>query len=647
MAYLNLDKTKLVNLEYSLYREMIRTNRAGSYSSSTIIGCNTRKYHGMLVCPIDHFNGGRFVLLSSLDVSLIQHQQVFNLGIRKYQGNHYDPKGHKYITDLEMETIPKRVYRVGGMILSTEQLLVETEEQLLFKVTLLDAHSPTKIRFKPFLAFRSIHELTRQNMVANTRYEDVLQGIRVKMYEGFPYLNMQLSKKAEFIAAPDWFRGVEYIKEQHRGYPYQEDLFVPGFFEMDIEKGESIIFSAATAEVKPNVLKAKFTREVSKRIPRDTLLNNLLNASQQFIQKRNEEVKLVAGYHWYNERLRDTFVALPGLMAYQNDKDIFIQILDQAVAEVRRIYVAGYSQGLKPDIKDIDVPLWMFFTIQEVEQMFPEINICQKYGKAMIEIIQYFMRLQKDSVVHLDDSGLIYAKQAGKPLTWMDAMVDGYPVTWRPGLAVEVNALWYNALCYYAKNCAKNKKDKEAKEALELSEKVKDSFQQTFWYEKGGYLFDFVDGDYSDNSIRPNQLLAVALQFSPLDLEKRKQVIDVVKKELLTPRGIRTLSPQSPKYKGELEGAQAQRDLALHQGSVFPWLAAFFVEGYLAIHKQGGLPFVKRILDGFEEEMGDHCLGSISECFNGNPPHIGKGAISMAWNVGGVLRIIKLIEKYS
>lgn len=646
MAYLNLDKSRLVNLEYSLYREILRTNRAGSYSSSTIIGCNTRKYHGMLVCPIDHFSGGRFVLLSALDISLIQHQQIFNLGIRKYQGNHYEPKGHKYFTDLEMELIPKRFYRVGGMILSTEQLLVETEEQLLFKVTLEEAHSPTKIRFKPFLAFRSIHELTRQNMVANTRYDEVHQGIRLKMYEGFPYLNMQMSKPSEFIGAPDWFRGVEYLKEQHRGYAFQEDLFLPGYFEMDIAKGESIVFSASTQEVKPNGLKAKFTREAKKRIPRDNLMNNLLNAAQQFIQNRNGDLKLIAGYHWYNERLRDTFVALPGLMAYQDDKDVFLHVLDQAVEEVRRVYLSGFTQSDKTHLRDIDVPLWMFFTIQEVEKILPQVDVCQRYGEAMVEVIQYFMRLN-DGIIRLTEQGLIYAKEYDQPLTWMDAIVDGHPVTWRPGLTVEVNALWYNALCYYAANCTRNKKLKQGREAQALADKVKTAFVETFWYAEGGYLYDFVDGDYRDDSIRPNQLIAASLNYSPLDLDQRKQVIDVVKKELLTPRGIRTLSPQSPKYKGVLEGSQSQRDLALHQGSVFPWLAAFFADGYLAIHKEGGLPFIKRMLEGFEEEMSDHCLGTISECFNGNPPHIGKGAISMAWNVGGVIRIIKLIEKYS
>ena len=646
MGYLNLDKTNLVNLEYSLYREIIRTNRAGSYSSSTIINCNTRKYHGMLVCPIDNFGGKRFVLLSSLDLSLIQHEQVFNLGIRKYHGNHYDPKGHKYMTDLEMSSIPTRVYRVGGMVLSTEVLLAETEEQLLYKVTLLEANSPTKIRFKPFLAFRSIHELTHQNLTANTRPEQSEQGIKIKMYDGFPHLNMQVSKKAEFIAIPDWYTGVEYIKEQHRGYDYKEDLFVPGYFEVDIEKGESIIFSASTSEIKPNGLKAKFTKEAKKRIPRDTLLHNLMNSGQQFIQNKNGKAELIAGYHWYGERLRDTFVSLPGLMTYQKDKDIYLQILDDAIEDVRERFLSDCDHKYYTELKDVDVPLWAFYTIQEIEKMFPELDIMKKYGKHLLDTIQYISKLNRD-FLHLDESGLIYAKIENRPLTWMDAMVNGSPVTWRPGFTVEVNALWYNALCYYVSLCEKNNKKKEAKDYSALAQKVQESFEKTFWNESKNCLFDYVDGDYKDDSTRPNQVFAASLPFSPLDIDKRKMIIDIIRKELLISKGLRTLSPKSPKYEGALEGNQAQRDLARHQGSAYTWMMAFFVEGYLNIHKQGGLPFIKKMIEGLEEEMGRHCLGSISECYNGNPPHFGKEAVSMAWNVAGAMKIIKTIEKYS
>ena len=646
MGYLNLDKEKLVNLEYSLYREVLQTNRAGSYCSTTIINCNTRKYHGMLVCPIDDFNGEKFVLLSSLDVSLVQHNQAFNLGIRKYGGNNYEPKGHKYLTDLDMDIIPRRIYRVGGMVFSTETLLSENEEQVLLKVTLEQANSATKIRFKPFLAYRHIHDLTKQNMFANTRCEAIANGVKAKMYDGFPYLNMQLSKKNEFIPVPDWYLGVEYIKEKNRGYDYSEDLFVPGYFEADIEKGESIVFSASTSEIKPNGLKNKFTSEKKNRIPRNTLFNCLMNAGGQFVQNRNGKLQLTAGFHWYKEFLRETFVALPGLTMFAKDKEVYLKILDQAIVEVKKRYLINCNHTFRTTIKSADVPLWVFYTLQEIEQIMPEIDIFEKYGNHLHETIQFLLNQHCD-FLNINENGLIYAKFEGKPLTWMDAIVNCNPVTWRPGFAVEVNALWYNALCWYSDLCLNKNKKNEAKEYAALAQKVKESFVKTFWNEKGGYLYDYADGDYRDDAIRPNQVIATALRYSPLDMEKQKMVIDTAKKELLTPFGLRSLSPQSPLYEGIIEGNQSSRDLACHQGAVFPWITSFFADAYLKIHKKSGIPFIKKMLEEIEDEMRNHGLATISECYNGNPPHHAKGAVSMAWNVASILKVIKIIEKQS
>jgi len=646
MANLNLDKAQLVNLEYALYREVLRTNRAGSYSSTTIIGCNTRKFHGALVCPVEAFGGNRYVLLSSVDISIVQQNQVFNLGIRKYQGSHYEPKGHKYLTDFELHKTPRWVYQIGGMTIKVEHLLVETEEQVLVKVTIDKALPGTTIRLKPFLAFRGIHELTQQNMVANTRFESAGNGIKIKMYEGFPYLHMQVNTPASFIAAPDWYKGVEYLKEQQRGLPYQEDLFVPGYFELECHHGEEIIFSAATKEADSEKLKAKFATEQGKRIPRDTLLHNLLNSAGQFIQRQGNEIKLLAGYHWYNERLRDTLVALPGLMAFQENKEPFLEILDQAIQDIRKVYLSGDESSRCPVKIGIDVPLWLFFTVQEIAKLFPEIKAPERYGEVLTEIVLYFSKLS-NGPVRIDETGLIHAREKGVPLTWMDAVVDGEPVTWRPGYVVEINALWYNALAYYHEVLILRKGGTRIPGAEDLLQKVKDSFPLIFWNERGGYLYDYVDGETKDDSIRPNQVIAVSLTYSPLDIERKKMVIDVLKKELLTPRGLRSLSPSAKDYVGAIEGDKKQRDLALHQGSVFPWLAAFFAEGYLSIHKKGGLSFIKKMIEGFEEEMSQHCLGTIPECFSGNPPHVGKGAVSMAWNVASVLRIIKLIDKYS
>jgi predicted glycogen debranching enzyme len=643
MAYYQIDKAKLVNLEYSLYREMLRTNRAGTYCSTSIIGCNTRKYHGLLVCPLEQFGGEHIGLWSGLDVSVVQHDHVFNLGIHKYQGSNYEPKGHKYLTSLEMEDIPKRIYRVGGVVLSSELVLVEKEQQLLFKVTLEKAQSDTQVRFKPFLAFRNIHELTHQNLDANTRYKVSDNGISLKMYQGFPELHLQLSKETEFIPMPDWYLGVEYLKEQHRGYAFREDLFVPGYFETGIKKGESIVLSASTSGIKPHGLKAKFTREKKKRIPRDSMLNNLLNSGQQFLLVNGNKTRLMAGYHWYGERHRDALLALPGLAAYQGEKTVYSDILDYIAHEIEEKYLTEDNLLFN---RDIDVPLWFFWTVKTLQGDDSATAVWARYKKVMQKVLDHFRNLNGVSV-RMDDSGLLYAKKAGVPLTWMDATVDGEPVTWRAGYTVELNALWYNALMYFGSLAVEANDEIVGKPYIELAQRVKDSIRAQFWNSELYCLYDYIDEGAKDASIRPNQIFAAALPYSPFSVDERKAIVDVVKKELLTPRGLRTLSPQDPKYKGVFEGDARQRDLALHQGTVFPWLAAFFAEAYLDIHKQGGLSFVKHMLDGFEEEIRDHGIGTIAECFNGNPPQVGKGAISMAWNVAGVLRIMNLIEKYN
>ncbi|TFH35709.1 MAG: glycogen debranching protein, partial [Bacteroidia bacterium] len=283
MGYINFDKSRLVNLEYSLNKEILRTSRTGSYSSTTIVGCNTRKYHGLLVCPIENFGGGRHVLLSSLDISIVEEDKTFNLAIHKYKDEYYSPKGHKYIKDFIIDDMPSMSFEVGPVKVKQERLLAENSDQLFIRYSVVEANGPVRFRFRPLVAFRSIHSLTLANMSANTRYDNILHGIRIKMYEGFPWLNMQFSKKPEFIAAPDWYRGIEYAEEQSRGYDFIEDLFVPGYFDLVLNPGENAVFSAATKEVKPAGLKARFTVERKVKSQRDNFRNCLLNAAQQFI----------------------------------------------------------------------------------------------------------------------------------------------------------------------------------------------------------------------------------------------------------------------------------------------------------------------------------------------------------------------------
>jgi len=298
MGYIKFDKSKVVNLEYSLSREILRTNRAGTYMSTTIVGCNTRKYHGLLVCPVDELGGDRYVLLSSLDVMVVNNDSVFNIGIRKYKGDYYSPKGHKYIEEFDTEIIPSMTYRVGGVKLKQERLLVHYEEQFLIRYTILEANEPMKLQIRPFLAFRKNHELTRANMDAYTKVEYIKNGIKLRLYDKFPWLNMQLSAKADFIPVPDWYYGIEYTEEQKRGYDYIEDLFVPGFFDVEAQKGDEIIFSASTREEKPGGFKQKFSKTVTGKIARDNFVDCIKNAAQQFIERRGTSTLIKAGYPW-------------------------------------------------------------------------------------------------------------------------------------------------------------------------------------------------------------------------------------------------------------------------------------------------------------------------------------------------------------
>ncbi|MDP4183564.1 MAG: amylo-alpha-1,6-glucosidase [Bacteroidota bacterium] len=646
MSYLKFDKSQLVNLEYSLQREILRTNRAGSYSISTLARSNTRKYHGLLVCPLDELDGSKHVLLSSLDETIVQHGSSFNLGLHRYSGEHYNPKGHKYITDFEFETNSLTTYRVGGVVLTVERLLVEKKQQVLMRYTLVDAHSPTKIQFKPFLAFRSIHSLSKANLFANTKYQMVPNGIRMKLYDGYPFLNMQFSKEPAFIPVPDWYYNIEYYKEIERGYEGLEDLFVPGYFEIPIEKGESLIFSASTEEIDPLLLKRKFTSETKKKDHRDSFFNCLKIAAGQFLVKKEKQYNVVAGYPWYDGRTRQTLLSLPSLTLAFGDEKTFENVLDYLIGQMKDGLFPRTSGQFELDYDDCDSPLILFWTLQQLAAYRKETkSIWKKYGPLMKKILLGYKKGLPFNIKMLNN-GLITAGDGARALTWMDGYVDEKPVTPRKGLPVEVNALWYNAICFALK-LAKEYSDKEFISRWgKMPAKIEEAFVQTFWSEDRQYLADYVDGNYKDWSVRPNMVIVAALEYSPIDKEKKKAILEIAIKDLMTPRGLRSLSPRDPLYQGVAMGNERERQSAIHQGSAYPWLMGIFIIGYLSIYKKSGLSFAKQIIKGFEEEMTENCVGTISELYDGDPPHKGRGAISQAWNVAFILRSIKVIESY-
>jgi len=645
MSYLTFEKSQLTNLEYALSRELLRTNRSGSFACTTIIGCNTRKYHGLLICPQPAIDDELHVLLSSIDETIIQHDAEFNLALHKFANNTWYPRGHKYLVDFQAEPVPALFYRVGGVHLKKEMLLA-SDDRLLMRYTLLDAHSPTKLRVRPFLAYRQRHTLTKANTFVDKKYISIHGGIKVRMYVGYSYLHFQFSRDADYIHAPDWWYNFEYIKELERGYEGHEDLYTPGYFEINLIKKSPLYLSVGLTPIEPHKISVLFSKEVKKRIPRNNYENCLYNAADQFIVSRDGKTEIIAGYPWFGRWGRDTFISLPGLTLTRGKVDIFYDVIETMLEDLSGPLFPNVGKGGKAAYNSVDAPLWFFWSLQQLQAMahVDAKEIWRRYSVTMKNIL-FGLREGKSDGIYMLENGLLFAYIPGKALTWMDAVVDGKPVTQRPGLAVEINALWYNAIGFLL-SLAKEVGDASTIEYWEpVFQKIPASFKETFWDKSKGYLADYVFNDYKDWSVRPNMLFAASLPFSPVSEKIQQLIVEKVKNELLTPFGIRTLSPQDPKYIGIYEGPIRHRDLSYHQGTVWPWLLGAYADAYARLYKKNAIPVLEQIYYGMEPTLFEHGIGTIGEVFSGDPPHRPGGAISQAWSVAEVLRIKYIIDQ--
>lgn len=640
MSALTFDKSELGNLEYSLQREMLATDRIGGYMSTTIVCCNTRRYHGLMIAPIDD-SDRTYLLLSSLDETVIQHDQTFNLALHRFKGV-YEPRGHKYITDFEYTPTPTITYRVGGVILKKEMLWIHKRTQLMIRYTLVDAHSETRLRLRPFLAFRDKHALTKANMEADGHSYPAVNGVKCRLYGSFPWLYLQTSKPgAEFVPAPDWYYNFEYQQDIARGYDGHEDLLTTGYFETELKKGESIIFSASLDEMgSTKTIEEVFNASIARRTHKVDFISCMEHSARQFLIRRpDDRTEVVSGYPWHGVSGRQTFISLPGITLAQRHKEDCIDALDTQV----RAMQDGMFTGTASAAVAADAPLWFFWTLQQLEQELDGKQIWTRYGEAMRQILESYRRGIAGRVI-LNDNGLVWASSAEVPMTWMNSMVDGHPVTPRNGYQVETNALWYNAVCY-ALELARANSDKKFVKAWEaVPARTAASFNELFRLPEG-YLADYVGDGGSCKDIRPNMIVACALHYKMIDIETQIDVIRTVRQHLLTPKGLRTLSPRNPLYKGQQEGTPAERDFAAKNGSVWPWLLSFYVQACFDIDGDAFVPQAEEMLANFDEDIQTYGIGSIGELFDADPPFSPRGAISQAWSVGAVLEIDRMIRE--
>ncbi|HTN68689.1 MAG TPA: glycogen debranching enzyme N-terminal domain-containing protein [Dysgonamonadaceae bacterium] len=645
MSYLKFDKDLIISLEYSLYRNVLRTNRRGAYHNTSISGCNTTKYQGLLVMPVPNLDDDNHLILSSFDETIIQHGAEFNLGIHKYSGDNYSPRGHKYIREFSSESIPKTVYRVGGVILSKEVMFSSQQNSVMIRYKLLEAHSPTTIRFKPFLGFRNVFSLTQENDNVDKSYREIENGISTCMYEGYPEIYMQFNTKAEFVFEPHWNKGVEYIQDMQANDTYKEDLYVPGYFEIPITKGDSVIFAAGDILKDTATLAKEFDNEIERRTPRSSFYNCLKNSSHQFFYTPNsDEQYLLAGYPWFKVRARDQFISLPGCTISVNRTDDFEKIMDTAIPYMKSILDGKPIEGLLKQLDDPDLPLWVIWSLQQFFKERPEV-FQKKYAPIVLTIINYILD-NKHNNLNVDESnGLLHTHGHDKPVSWMNAVIDGRPVVPRSGYLVEFNALWYNAL-KFGQEIYKTNGDDIMEYQLSLkSDIVKESFATVF-LNSSGYLYDYVDSSQPDWSLRPNMLFAVSLDYSPLEKHRQRSIVDYATKELLTPGGIRSLSPKGDNFNPYYSGSFHEKENAYFNGPAFPWLLGPYIEAYLKVYQRSGLSLVERIMVDMEDEMSNDCIGTISELYDSSPPFIAHGAYSFAMSVAELLRAKRLMKNY-
>lgn len=642
MAFLKFNKSELVNLSYSLKREIICANKTGAYCNTSIVTCNTRRYHGLLAVPIDAFGGKKHLLLSSLDESLILNGKQFNLGIHCY-GSVYEPRGHKYIIDFEADPVPKITYRVGEIVFTKSILLVPDSDQVMIRFELVNAPAKVKLLLTPFLAFRDIHALTDENPNARTEGWEIPNGMAFNLYDGFPDLNMQFNTKdVSFETAPCWYKGITYSDEYRRGFACKEDLYVPGHFETEMKPGDAIVFSASVAIANPSGLKRKFDSFVAKAAKITTYHEQLVHCADLLKQDRGGHKMITAGFSWlYTGLLRETLEALPGLTLYANgDKAEFEEILDNLIADNQERLFHRTTQ--------VEAPLRLAGALgRYIEYGADPKAVWKKYGPTVKGILESYLPGRRVEVA-MQPNGLLWAQLDHWALSWMNTYVDGNPVTERAGYQVETNAMWFQSILFAVTMEREYSPSDSAflKEWSHILDLIRENFQNTFWNARAGYLADYVDNAGQHLEVRPNMLYALVGEDIPVEPEIARRVLQVIDNELVTRRGIRTLSPRHSEYKGVYEGSQTDRDLAYYNGCCLTSLLGPYCE---VCFKMKGAAFLNKaqwLVNGFYEDLNKHGVGAFSELYDGDPPHEPHGAISSALSTAALLEVEYLKNKY-
>jgi predicted glycogen debranching enzyme len=645
---IDFDSGICTNYEAASKREWLETNGIGGFASGTISGSNTRRYHGLLTAatrpPL-----GRVTMLSKFEETLIVDGASFELSSNQYPNNVY-PTGFRYLKSFRLAPFPVWIYEVEGIEIEKKVFMVDGTNTTVveYKSKIQNPKSKVRLVLKPLLSFCDYHHLQHENAEFNLRYETAENLVSVRPYAEMPPLYFT-HNAASVENTGVWYRNFEYAIEKERGFDYSEDLFQPFALRFDLSVTASVIASTEQQSFPQveNYEKAEIERRenlIKGANAGDDFTGQLILAADQFIVSRGAGKTIIAGYPWFSDWGRDTMIALNGLTLATNRFEIAKQILLEYSKHISEGMLPNRfpDAGDKAEYNNVDATLWYFEAIRAYVEKTKDYEFVRKnlYEKLINIIVRHIQGTRFQIRVDQSD-GLLYAGEAGVQLTWMDAKIGDLVITPRTGKAVEIQALWYNALCVMADFAGIFGDWADEKKYLELAEKAQSSFNKIFWNEAENCLFDVIDGDAKDASVRPNQIFAVSLPHAILtDMEKSRKVVGKVEAELLTPVGLRSLSPRDSRYCPIYTGSPFDRDSSYHQGTVWAWLIGGFVDAYRIVFPENKQR-VKEILNGFRSHLDEAGGGQISEIFDADAPHLPRGCPAQAWSVAEVLRLKK------
>lgn len=634
----------LQNFEEAITLEWLETNGLGGYASSTVSGANSRRYHGMLVAamkpPVE-----RMVVISKLEESLRVGDQRFELSANQYPGVVY-PQGYQHLTGFKKDLFPEFTYTAGSVELKKTIAMLQGENTTLVMYEVLSAPSSFTLELMALYSCKDFHAEAHANDSIHHHYLFQDGIFRTFNYQGCPEFFISVPN-AQFQDSKNWYYNFEHPVEQYRGLDFKEDLFTHGKFSVILKKGDRLVLILSLDDPEGRDGWKLFEEEKKRR---KEILHGYANqkhqqlvlAADQFVVKRGNLNTIIAGYPWFSDWGRDTMIALPGLCLVTGRYDIAKNILQQFAAYRNEGMLPNRfpDHGEIPEYNTIDATLWFFVAIYRYYKHTNDVEFISELLPALEDSLDWHYKGTRYNIKVDAADELLSGGEPGVQLTWMDAKVGDWVVTPRTGKPVEINALWYNALMIIAELMTKTGENQKAASYKKKAARVHKSFNSLFWNTQDEYLYDCISEGQPVNDLRPNQLYAISLPFPLLSKDRAQKVLKAVQKHLLTPKGLRSLSPQHPDYQPVYGGQVWQRDGSYHQGTVWSFLLGPYCDGVMYAEGEAGTKRIKKVIDQFLKHLEEACVGSVSEIFDGQAPHTPRGCFAQAWGVAEILRVI-------